>query len=175
MSLARAKKQPFERQDGESDKAFEAFSKYRDMGVDRTVRKVAQELDKSLTIIGRWSTRWDWVERVKSYDAEMDRKRLIQQEKDRINMSKRHANFATGFQQKVMERLQTLKPEELSPSEMIRWFDIAVKIERLSRGEPTEISTLEHGGEVKQNHEHSFDEDIEKYAEMYDRIREKKA
>lgn len=169
--MPKNKRQPYERQEGESAKAFEAFAKYRDMGNERSVRKVAQELNKSLTIIARWSSQWDWVERAKAYDAEMDRQALIQEEKKRKDMAKRHANLATVFQQKVYERMNKLKPEELSTSDLIRWFEISVKIERLSRGEPTDISSLEHGGEVNQKHEHSFEEEVAKYANMYDRIR----
>jgi hypothetical protein len=172
--LGKAKRQPYERLESESAKAFEAFSKYRDMGIERSLRKVAQELSKSETIIKRWSGQHDWVERVKSFDAEMDRKALIQEEKNRKDMVKRHASLATVFQSKVYERLQKLNPDELSPSELIRWADLAVKMERTARGEPSEITSLEHGGEVKQSHEHSFEEDIEKYAEWYDRIRDKK-
>ena len=173
--MARTKKQPFERQEKETEKAFEAFSTYRDLGSDRSLAKVGEKLGKSKTLIERWSSQNDWVERVKAYDYEMDRQALKQEEKKRRDMAKRHANYATVFQQKVLERLQTMNPAELSTGDMIRWFEVAVKIERLSRGEPTDISSLEHGGEVTQNHEHAFEADIEKYAEMYDRIRDKKA
>ena len=34
---------PWERQKGESDKAYEAFVTYRDMGTDRSIRAVAQK------------------------------------------------------------------------------------------------------------------------------------
>lgn len=171
--MANKKIQPFERQEGETTKAFEAFAKYRDLGLERSIRKVARELSKSDTIIKRWSSKWDWVERVKAYDMEMDRQALIQEEKKRKDMAKRHANLATVFQQKVLERLKAINPAELSTSDLVRWFEISVKIERLSRGESTDITSLEHGGEVNQKHEHSVEEEIQKYADMYDRIRSK--
>lgn len=169
--MSRAKRKPYERQEGETDKAFEAFVIYRDLGTDRSLVKVREKLGKSATLIERWSSRNNWVERVQSYDVEMDRKSLLQEEKKRKDMAKRHANYATVFQQKVLERLQNLNPAELSTSDMIRWFEISVKIERLSRGESTDITSLEHGGEVSQKHEHSIEADIEKYADMYERIR----
>ena len=43
---------PWERQKGESDKAYEAFVTYWDMGTDRSIRAVAQKLGKSRTQIG---------------------------------------------------------------------------------------------------------------------------
>jgi chromatin segregation and condensation protein Rec8/ScpA/Scc1 (kleisin family) len=165
----------YERQEGETIKAFEAFSKYRDMGMERSLRKVAQELSKSETIIKRWSSQWNWVERVKIYDAEMDRQTLLQEQKSRKDMVKRHAALANTFLSKVLERIRELNPAELSTNDLIRWFEISVKIERLSRGEPTDISSLEHGGEVNQKHEHSFEAEVAKYADMYDRIRNGKA
>ena len=54
-------------------------------------------------------------------------------------MAERHAKLAMAFQQRVAQRLQQIDPAELSPSDMAKWLDIATKLERLSRGEPTEI------------------------------------
>jgi prophage DNA circulation protein len=39
------------------------------MGSQRSVRDVAQKLDKSYTVIGRWSSQHRWQERVRQYDA----------------------------------------------------------------------------------------------------------
>jgi hypothetical protein len=33
-------------------------------------------------------------------------------------------------QRKIVERLQTLKPEELSPSDVMRWLDVTTRLER---------------------------------------------
>lgn len=51
---------PWERQEGESSKAFEAFVIYRDMGAKRTFTAVADTLHKSCTLIRRWKEQWDW-------------------------------------------------------------------------------------------------------------------
>lgn len=161
------KRQPFERQEGETKKAFEAFVEYRNMGLDRSIAKVGEKLGKSVSLLERWSSKYDWVERAQSYDAEMDRKALIQEAKDRKQMMKRHANTAMAFQGKAIERLNSIKPEELSPAEVIKWYEIATKIERTARGEPVEIQELKHGGEVSQKHEHRVDKQIEEYTDIY--------
>jgi hypothetical protein len=57
----------WERQPTDTDKSFEAFCIYRDMGASRSLRDVARKLDKSLTIIGRWSTDHNWQERISKY------------------------------------------------------------------------------------------------------------
>jgi Phage terminase small subunit len=63
----------WERQDGETPEAFEAFALYRDMGPDRSLRRVAKELHKSLTIVRRWSADNRWRDRVAAWDGEQDR------------------------------------------------------------------------------------------------------
>lgn len=161
------KKSPYERQYGESAKAFEAFTVYRDMGLSRSLREVAQKLGKNKALIERWSSQWNWVERAQSYDDDMDRKALLQQEQERREMVKRHAKQAMMFQQKVLQRLNSLKVEELSPNDLIKWFTESVKIERLSRGEPIDIAEVAHGGEVTEKHEHNINKRIEKYEEVY--------
>ena len=59
----------WDRQQGESDKAYAAFKIYCEQGEERGVRKVAQECNKSASLIGRWSTKWKWVERATEYDS----------------------------------------------------------------------------------------------------------
>lgn len=60
----------------DTDKSFEAFALYRDMGANRSLKAVAEKLGKSDTIIGRWSTNNDWVNRVAAFDASLDEKNL---------------------------------------------------------------------------------------------------
>ncbi|MEH7114554.1 hypothetical protein V7124_19640 [Neobacillus niacini] len=163
----------YERQDEETKKAFEAFVEYRNMGMDRSLREVAKKLDKSLALIGRWSSANNWVERAAEYDKDMDRKALIEDEKKRREMVKRHANASMMFQQKVIERIRTIKPEELSPSELIRWFETSVKIERLSRGESTDISEIAHSGEVSEKHEYNIFQRVDQYSDLYKKMAER--
>ncbi len=70
----RSDTKPWEQQQGESAKAFEAFKVYLDMGSERSLREVAGKLNKSLTLIGRWSSTHGWVDRVAEYDADLQRK-----------------------------------------------------------------------------------------------------
>ena len=54
----------FEKQPLESERAFAAFSLYLSLGPQRGLREVARKLDKSLTVIGDWSKKFDWPARV---------------------------------------------------------------------------------------------------------------
>jgi len=64
--------QLWEQQQDESHQAFEAFRKYLDLGVDRSTAKVAQALSKSKTLMDRWSSNWNWSERVSAYSAHLN-------------------------------------------------------------------------------------------------------
>ena len=52
----------------ESNKAYEAFCIYRDLGAGRTLKAVARKLQKSYTIIRRWKVEWNWGERAGAWD-----------------------------------------------------------------------------------------------------------
>ena len=62
---------PFERLPRESEKAFAAFSLYLSLGPQRGLREVARKLDKSLTVVGDWSKKFDWPARVAAHSAHL--------------------------------------------------------------------------------------------------------
>lgn len=85
--------QPWDRQPGEGDERWQAFLIYRDQ-LDageprRSLRKTAASLDKSLTLVGRWSEKDDWVKRVQAYDREQDAIRQAAQVKELEAMVRR--------------------------------------------------------------------------------------
>lgn len=134
---------PWERQDRESAQAFEAFVMYRDLGTARSVTKVARELDKSRALVGRWSRQFAWVVRASAYDREQDRLFLAEQAQARREIARRHAKLAQAVQGKAVARLQTLDPRELSPSELLRYIQVAAEIERRAVGEAPVAGAME--------------------------------
>jgi hypothetical protein len=114
---------PWDRLDEESAAAFDAFAIYRGLGPDRSLSRVATELiergrrsGKSGTVrkhLGEWSKRYRWVERVTSYDRQLDRERQARERQERAEMHRRHAQLAEGFLavlalpvRAIMEKLQ---------------------------------------------------------------------
>ena len=71
----------WERQPGEPDRAWAAFTTYRDLGpVRRSLTKAVQEgtdggTPRGLSRVKEWSRRWSWAARAASWDAEADRRR----------------------------------------------------------------------------------------------------
>lgn len=138
----------WERQPGESSKAYAAFCVYRDLGPQRSLDGARRTFERggkriSVKFLGRWSSRYNWVARCEVYDDYIERRKREEREKDILEMAERHARIAVAFQEKVAERLQQLNPAELEPRDLSKWLDVAVKVERLSRGEPTEIGKQE--------------------------------
>jgi transposase len=132
---------PWEQQKDEGNKAYQAFSVYRDMGANRSTSKVAQHFGKSKTLMDKWCGRWNWVERVMAFTLHNERLEREAAENARIDMVKRHTQIALMVQQKVVEKLRgmtTKQVEQMSPSDLVKMIDVSVKVERLSRGESTE-------------------------------------
>ena len=61
----------WDRQPGESTKAFSAFRLYLDAGYERSVQGVAQKLAKSTNTIKKWAANFNWVARTSDYIQHM--------------------------------------------------------------------------------------------------------
>ena len=69
----------FEQLPRESDKAFAAFRCYLELGPQRSIREVGQQLAKSEGLIQRWAAKFDWRGRVAAqaaYFSELERSAL---------------------------------------------------------------------------------------------------
>ena len=146
MSRTTIPPEPWERQKGESTKAYEAFSEYRDMGANRSIAKVAEKLGKSNQLLGRWSRTWDWVKRAAAWDAEQDRLARIQNTEEIKKMRKRHTDLATAMLVKSAKALQRIPEDEIKASDISRMVETASKLERISRGDVGEVVEERDGG-----------------------------
>ncbi len=123
----------WERQKGESEQAYEAFSIYRDLGLQRSNAKVCERLSKSRQLISRWKARYDWDERARAYDNELARQAHAEAVKDLKDMTGRHIKMAVQLQAKALEALKELKPEEMTPKDIKEFIKMATELERLNR------------------------------------------
>jgi hypothetical protein len=159
----------WERAKGESAKAYAAFCVYRDLGSERSLRKMANEGECGANVgqLERWSSRWKWVNRAAAYDDELDRQTRRVNEKERKQMVIRHTRISMLAQDTITDQLEKLLADvqadpkkRLMPTELARLMHEAVAIERLSRGEPTEIGKTEHAVA-------GLDETLRKIDEIY--------
>jgi hypothetical protein len=117
---------PWERQDGETDAAYQAFEAY----LHAEKRRVRDHGPSALN----WSSQWHWSIRAHEYDIYMARVDLEDQVRYRRKMNARHRQLAAVGQSKVaLEWLNGLTPERVrafSPADVARFLDVMVRIER---------------------------------------------
>ena len=146
MQNSQAEEKPWDRQPGESAKAYRAFALYRDKQADRTFEFVARELRCSGTNIRRWAKQWDWTGRVRAHDILVDRIEHEALSRDRVAMKKRMARQGIDMQAAAAEGLSELqrlikrktRPLRLSAADIARLAEVGGKLERYARGEDDE-------------------------------------
>lgn len=122
--------QPWERQKGESAQAFEAFFLYLEMGADRSIRAVAQECTKSVSLIRRWSSTYHWVERCRAWDNHIQYEAKKAAITEVRNMTKRHVTMAQQIQNAAMRALQELGSDMVNPKNFAAIVKLATELER---------------------------------------------
>lgn len=164
----------WDRVSGETHKAHHAFTIYRDGGAaSRSLLKVSQECSKHITLIKRWSVRWNWVSRATAYDVHLDRQYREHREKQLLEARDRHARLAQHMQVKVLERLLALDSADIPIMTLPQMLRIATDVELRALGDTmarvaTEISGP--GGGAVLFEDGVLRERLNHYADIIDRI-----
>lgn len=128
--------QPWDRLPGESNQAWEAFRIYRDMGLTRSHVKVAAEVGKNVTMMGRWSKAHTWPLRAIAYDKFCDREWQLTMQEEAARANKANAKIAAKMIERVAAATDFLAFEDAG--ELARVFDVATKIQARALGMSTE-------------------------------------
>jgi hypothetical protein len=133
---------PWDRQPGESAKAFDAFVRFRDMGPRRMLRDVALGLHCSGANVRRWAARWFWHNRVAAFEEHLDRQTQEELRRGRIEMAERQIKAGIAAQDlaehglvELNERLKNGQQLRLKPNEIARLLQVGAEMERIARGE----------------------------------------
>lgn len=138
---------PWGPQDGETAMGFQAFATYRDMSPGkRTIAAVGRQLGRDATVLRALSAKFNWVDRAFAFDAWLDKRAVEDLARGRTQMRQEHADAAVLARTKIMARLKTMSPDELSVRDLAAWLDLAVKLERQARGEADR--KIEVSGEI---------------------------
>lgn len=143
----RSETKPWERQDKEGEKPFEAFVIYRDMGEKRTLQAVADKLRKSYTLIRRWKDTWAWEDRVRAYDNNLQKEAHAEAVKKARKMADRHIGIALKLQAKAMEALEKMDAEDIDPKNLVAFIREATKLERENRQDIVRMTDPDRGEE----------------------------
>jgi hypothetical protein len=146
---------PFEQQPKESSRAFAAFRVYLSLGPQRSLAAVGQNLGKSKVVIEGWSSKFDWVSRVKAYTAH-----LAEVERKVIEGQGIEKAVEWGKMTEAVRRDAWKKSEELmamADSFLERWrncsrvpgfesvvrcMELAFKLKQFAAGMPSEIKEI---------------------------------
>jgi hypothetical protein len=145
---------------GETSRSFELFAHYRDGGLNRSLRNTAEAFNVSTRLVEKMSSRHSWQKRVRAFDREQDRQRQLENRVAQHAMVERQARLGMLMQQKALDRLQALDSSKLKPTETMRLLDLGIKIERLSRGVPSEHVAVSDPDPVFDENEDLEDEEL---------------
>lgn len=139
-------REPWEKLDEETPRAFSAFKTYRDLpshgrSLARAVIKLYGEPSKSkLRQFQTWSAKYGWVERALAWDLEVDRVSRVSKLAAIKDMNERQIRVGKVLQQKAIERLKEFDNAELTPEMILRYVQVGMQLERVALGQPTEIT-----------------------------------
>jgi hypothetical protein len=159
----------WQQQPGETDKAYQAFVTYRNLEPEqRSITRVVSELNKSRTLIGRWSSQWSWVERAREWDAHQDLRRIDALLEARKRMDEEHLKIIRAARNKAIAALGMLSVDLLAnnPSELRHWITELIRYERLIIGEPESIEERSEKIELQP----TIEERLKAYAPVFQEL-----
>lgn len=126
--------QPWDQRPNEPNGAYRKFAFYRDLGPTRSQKKVAEQFEVKLNTIYELSSDHKWMYRAAAYDREQERVDQEWIQDERRKAATRHIRQAQSLQSKWIQRLQQLRPEDLDAKDVIKYAEIATKLERQALG-----------------------------------------
>lgn len=115
---------PFDKLQNEGTKPYQAFTIYCSLGTQRSLQKVADQINKSVHTVKIWSAKFNWVSRAESYDLE-NAKALFEQNKrehalkiqqyytDQEKIAKTTFAISYKYLLKIQSRLERLLDEDI--------------------------------------------------------------
>ena len=146
-------RKPWERQPGETAKAYAAFLHYRDLpAIDRSVREAREGHEKDMKGTLRqwsgWCMRHGWVNRAVEHDSDLASRRRERMAKELERSQDDAVTLVRAARAMVAERLKSIDPKDLEarqiPLALSRLFELEFK----ALGMEEKVS-LAHEGKVE--------------------------
>lgn len=172
-------KNRWDQQPKESSRAFASFIAYRDLGLRRSCNAVAHQLKLNPTSVLELCKRHNWQERVKAWDAHIDKENQQQQIQAVKVMKQRQIALAIKAQRaaglgikKLIQQFNAdakeggISPNAMRPDGLSRLLDTGCRLERLNRDEPEQNLELTQ----QQNFDNLSLEEMETYRALISKI-----
>ena len=139
----------WDKQKGETAKAFESFAAYRDLGpMLRTHNKVHEITGAHIRTIQEWSGKHKWVERVEAWDAYNDKKRQVENLEKVNAMNDEQFSLGKALLVKAAKALTRIPDDEIKASDIARMVEVGSKLQRISLGAANEVVEERDGGKA---------------------------
>lgn len=147
----------WERLLSDTDKSYEAFCIYRDMGANRSLAKTTTKYygkdTASIRQVEKWSSGHDWINRVRAYDTEQRRLQQQRNHQKRLEIESDALADYDMIRRAINKRVTTLEAVDyiMPPSDLrdlINLMQQANAYARLNSGLPDKIASNknEHTG-----------------------------
>jgi len=167
----------WERGEGETARAYEAFREYRDLGSSRSLAKAAERVGKSGRLVKKWSRNHSWSARAQAYDEYIEKKRQGVYETKLGELNAAHLDMVKSARESVMvplraliKRIEKVGEESIGAAAEVENIPIekllsivrpyvklaldVIKMERLLYGLPTQ--TIKTEGTIGHNVSHDI-------------------
>ena len=143
---------PWERKPGESSQAYAAFCLYRDLpyGAEpekRSLTKAGQKLNKNRATLSGWSSKWEWQERCREYDNELQRVELAERKRKIKRMQEKHLSLSDELMEAAQKALKSLHNGDYKPRDVLDFLKLSVELERRASFELLADIELKAGGD----------------------------
>ena len=131
----------WEKLPGETGLAFAAFCAFRDCGLERTIRKAVEGVEKDVgarnkryKVFRNWSTQFRWRERAADYDRYLEKLKQGELRKTIEAQGEKHREVTGKMLDVVKKKLDSMNPEELTQGNVTEWVQAAIRAERETAG-----------------------------------------
>ena len=129
--------QIWDQQSDETGKHYERFLYYLNLGTDRSYKKVAEKFNLGENTVKLYSTKFNWPERARAYDAYMLKQIAKQNEEDYFNrlsqfskqydkVGKKLLKSALHLHKKVDKKLKQINVDELPTKQIIALYKLSI-------------------------------------------------
>ena len=129
----------------------DAFAYYLGLGVTRSYQAVADHFDVTKTAVANLAEREGWPERLRKAEQRVAEAAAKKAEETLAEMDLRHLRSLRAIQGKALEALRDRTLD--SAMDAVRALELAIRQERVIRGEPGERAAFEVGDVIQREYE----------------------